>query len=257
MRILHLEDDDTRPPLTGEGRLRRAAPFAAALLIAFASSPLTEINYGRPFWAAVALTVVLAAAVAFVPWAELPQNAQLMPALLFFVVVALLRHSHGGAASGFAPLLLLPVVWLALYGTARQVILGGVGIALAAYLPVAIFGGPLYPAGEWRRATFLVLIAAAMGLAINSLVTALHATRELRAQLEARELLQREAGKIYDDVTQRLTAAKMALELEGQQSIAYSNLAHALESAKKITTDLLGDQLQPKAEARTDESDTR
>ena len=34
----------------------------------------------------------------------------------------LLRHAEGGSQSGFGPLTLLPVVWLALYGRRRQLI---------------------------------------------------------------------------------------------------------------------------------------
>ena len=35
------------------------------------------------------------------------------------VVAALLRHASEGSASGFLPLVLLPIVWLAVFGSRR------------------------------------------------------------------------------------------------------------------------------------------
>src|SRR5436305_4730385 len=57
-------------------------------------------------------------------WGRLPGWTEALPALLFFVVVVLLRHGAGGTASGFSPLVLLPIVWLALYGTRPQLLAG-------------------------------------------------------------------------------------------------------------------------------------
>ena len=66
--------------------------------------------------AAATVTAILTLATLLVPWVRLPSWCQAIVPLSFFAVIALLRQAGGGATSGYSSLVMLPILWLALYG---------------------------------------------------------------------------------------------------------------------------------------------
>ena len=132
---------------------RRFLPFAAVGLIAVLATLIPPQPEDWTYvWIAAVLTIVIAAAGILVPWSRLPRWTYIVPPLAYFVVVALLRQANDGSVSGYAPLALLPVVWIALNLGRREV---GVGIAVGAsvfVLPLLVGDPASYPTGEWRRA---------------------------------------------------------------------------------------------------------
>ena len=82
------------------------------------------------------------------PWSRLPRSVQVVLPVACFVVVALLTKAGGGASSGYAPLVIVPVFWLALYGTGRELAVALVGVALTFAVPVALVGRPSTPRGN-------------------------------------------------------------------------------------------------------------
>ena len=102
-------------------------------------------------------------------WSAAPRIATLGIPLGYIALAALLREAAGGAASGFGGLFLLPVLWLALTAGGRElaVILLAMGTAQA--LPLALVGGPAYPASGWRGAVVLTTVAAVTGLMVQRL----------------------------------------------------------------------------------------
>src|SRR4051794_2815653 len=131
--------------------------------------------------AAIQIVVVLGG----LPWNRLPAWAQAVPVLAYFVVVGLLRDASEGHSSIFDPLVALPVIWFAIYGTGRQLAVSVAAMGLTLTLPVAI-GGPHTDTGDqFLRAVFAVALAAAAGTAIQLIVQALRrATRESRSILQ-------------------------------------------------------------------------
>ena len=96
---------------------RVIVPFAGAaivgLLVVLLPGPETDwVLFGT----AAALTVAIA--VVGLVAARLRRARVLIVALplAYFFVVAMLRHSGTTGASGFVPLVMLPIVWLALFG---------------------------------------------------------------------------------------------------------------------------------------------
>jgi PAS domain S-box-containing protein len=179
-------------PLSSPGRGGRLVLFGAAAVFSLAiaalppTPPRTDMG-----WAALLLGVI-GLAVWQVPWKRIPAGWQAAPAFAFFGVVGLLRDAGGGLGSGLAPLVLLPVVWLALYHR-RRVMVAGLLVAGSVLLgPVLVVGAPAYPSSEWRRAVVMVAIAAAMGLTTHWLVERLRqhigdlAAAEGEARAEAR-----------------------------------------------------------------------
>jgi len=121
---------------------------------------------------ATALAALIVAVVVAAPWARLPRVVQAGPPLACLGVVALLIESGGGASSGFAPLVIVPVFWLALYGTRREVILAVAGAMVTFAVPLVLVGDARYPAGEWRRTVLWVVATGLVGTTVWRLVSA-------------------------------------------------------------------------------------
>lgn len=139
-------------------------------LLAFACVAFATVGLGdaQIDWRKVALAGVLAGAAialaALVPWARLPQHAFLVLPFACDAEVALLRDSHGGSRSGFAPLLVLPVLWVAFVADRKAVAALVAGVAATLFVPIAAVGAPDYPGSGWRGAVLLTLVAAVVGV---------------------------------------------------------------------------------------------
>ncbi|MDQ4058833.1 MAG: sensor domain-containing diguanylate cyclase [Actinomycetota bacterium] len=163
--------DNTTNETNRTRTVRRVAPFAGVALAALLTLPLPSVEeHPETTMAAIALTLVMALCGLLLPWSLLPAPARMVLPLLFYVDVALLRHAEGGSQSGFGPLTLLPVVWLALYGSRRQLTaaLGVMGATLIG--PILLVGGDAYPVSEWRKATLYLMIGPMIGFVIQHLV---------------------------------------------------------------------------------------
>ena len=119
---------------------------------------------------AAVLTTGVVADATLIPWVRLPAWCQASIPLSFFAVVALLRQSGGGAISGYSPLVMLPILWIAMYGNRTQLRLGIVATAATFLIPQILVGAPLYPDSGWRGAIIWVTIALLAGTATQKLV---------------------------------------------------------------------------------------
>jgi diguanylate cyclase (GGDEF)-like protein len=142
---------------------RRSAPFAGALLAAFAVAPIgSTINpvvYGAA--AAVgALSVTLMDR----------RDGTVAPSFLFLLAAALLRHAVGGASAGVAVVTLVPVTATALHGTHRQLAPVLAGVAAWFVIPVALIAGEQYPASGLRSGALFVVVGAMIGYTVERLV---------------------------------------------------------------------------------------
>ncbi|HEY3729020.1 MAG TPA: GGDEF domain-containing protein [Solirubrobacteraceae bacterium] len=90
-----------------------------------------------------------------------------MPAFAYLGVVVLLRAA--GGPSGVAPMMLLPVFWLGLYGSPRQLgfLLGAMTLVLI--VPLIVVGGPRYPPSAWRASILFLSVSAIVGATIQAL----------------------------------------------------------------------------------------
>jgi diguanylate cyclase (GGDEF)-like protein len=133
---------------------------------------------------AAALSALVVATVVFAPWHRLPRFAEVVPPLAYFVVIALLRESQGGSDSGYSALALLPVFWLALYGTRTQLAIGIAGLAAMFTAPLVMLGSPEYPTSEWQRALLWICVAPIVGYTVQALVVELRSRAEDAAHSE-------------------------------------------------------------------------
>ncbi len=96
--------------------------------------------------------------------------SQLALALAYLLIVALMRHAAIGGSSGLYPLVILPVVWLALYGTRTQLLVVIGAAVLVLLVPWALIGGDRYPANTPRGALLVLAVAAVAGVTIQRLL---------------------------------------------------------------------------------------
>ncbi len=190
-------------------RIVRFAPLITWALITLAGfvigPPPTE-----PLWFVVGASVWLSVALVAVyrPWSQLPSGARVLFAALYMAAIAAYRHSLGGSDSGFSPLVLIPILWLGLYGTRRQLTAGFVVMLILLLAPIILVGGDLYPTSEWRRAAILACVAGFAGFAIQNLVVVVRDERE-RATARSEEL-----------------AEQMALDVARQRQVDEAARAH-------------------------------
>jgi signal transduction histidine kinase len=190
-----------RHPLRREGLLRRSAPFLAIALLAFAAVPISSQPLNSPaLIAAVALFGCIAAAVVWVPWERLPRYAEAAPPIAYFLVVALLIQTAGGGPSGYVPLALLPIFWLALYGDRSELAIAMVAAFSMFVAPLIFLHHRAYSQSDLRAALLYMAISLVVGFTAQGLVRKM---REAAAETKRRgeELLeaQREADRLKDE----------------------------------------------------------
>jgi diguanylate cyclase (GGDEF)-like protein len=190
------------------------------MLLAIAVLPLPPAGDGPLEIAlASALTGLIFLTVWFAPWTILPRFAEVVPPLAYFVVVALLRDSEGGALSGYAALAMLPVFWFALYGTRDQLAIGIAGLAAVFLAPLALLGAPDYPSTEWRTAILWICVAPIVGFTVQALVAELRCraedTRLALANIESITVAMREIGASTDPEAVRRAVCSSARAIAG------------------------------------------
>jgi diguanylate cyclase (GGDEF)-like protein/PAS domain S-box-containing protein len=157
------------------------------MVLALAVIPLGHDQNGSALLLAAAcgLTLAIVAMALLVRWHQEPPYLQALPPLASLVVVALRRAGGGGAVSGYDELVMLPVLWLALHGTTRQLALCLVGVAAVFMVPVLVIGGQSYPESEWRHLLFFLVISSLVGFPVQWLI------QEVRARAaETRSILE-------------------------------------------------------------------
>jgi diguanylate cyclase (GGDEF)-like protein len=173
-------------PLVGEGRLHRIMPFAATASIgAIVVVPAT--SWTRPGFAIAGFALVAATIVGSVvaPWHRMARVAQLASPLLFLVATLLLVWASGrGAGSPFVSLVVLPLMWLAIYENRTAVLV--TAVLAGAVLWLTAPDGTAEPSGGGTVSIIvLVVVGAGMAVTLNGLVA--HA-RELALALRENQL---------------------------------------------------------------------
>ncbi|MGI5236686.1 ATP-binding protein [Dactylosporangium sp. CA-139066] len=182
-------DADLRT-LSAPGRWRRITPFLAVTLISFAVAWLPPRVEPAALTGAATLLAALLLLVVLVPWPRLPLAYEAVPPLGFFGVVLLLNVAAEGGPAGYAPLALLPVLWLGLYHGRLATAIGVAMMAVVFVVPSALDAE--LRRFEWRRGLLVVAIGVLLATAAQS------ATR--RARVSARQLCRatREARRERD-----------------------------------------------------------
>jgi diguanylate cyclase (GGDEF)-like protein/PAS domain S-box-containing protein len=119
--------------------------------------PLGPVHNTGLLIASIALIPVIVGISVWVPWKRINRHWQLVPIAISFVAVALARDATGGADSLVASLLLLPVIWVAFYGTQNEVLFVLAMLAVTLTVPAILQGPPRYPDDQAVEAALLWL----------------------------------------------------------------------------------------------------
>jgi diguanylate cyclase (GGDEF)-like protein/PAS domain S-box-containing protein len=151
-------------PFEGGNLALRLAPFVGLTLVTLIIVPFAFGGMNTELLISWVTLGAIVGSAFLVPWSRLPASWQGAPPLLFYLIAALIRDSSGGGESVFTALILLPVVWFALYGTINQVLWSVAGCFAAIGLPVLLEGPPAYPARELGRAALDSVMTGALGV---------------------------------------------------------------------------------------------
>jgi len=167
-------------PFQRETLFRNVGPLVGAAfsgILALAISQATPENAAMLLQAAT-LTALTLSALVLLPWHKTPRAAMAGPAFAYLAVATLIRHATGGVDSIYAQMVLVPILWLATFGSLLEVGAGVASLGLAVVGPLLLMPGT---GGQWPRTIVLVFIAAAVGVGVQKLFAYL---RQHAAQLD-------------------------------------------------------------------------
>jgi diguanylate cyclase (GGDEF)-like protein/PAS domain S-box-containing protein len=174
---------DPRDPAMVRPTWRTTLPFGICALLGLLSTLAPPYQHSIPQLAAAALLFAgllriyeVALGRSTATWLD-PVAAWLM-----FPFIMLLRDGLGGGSSAVGALVAIPVFWLALYGSRRDLLVGIVLTAATFVVPILLEGSPAYPTGEWRKAVLWTGIAFFLGPVVQEVVRRLE--RETRRERE-------------------------------------------------------------------------
>lgn len=201
-------------PFARPGLGRRIGPFAVAALLAEASLALSYGSLRVPPTIISLVLLALTAALVALPYDRLPAIATLAPPLVYMGSLLALNFAVRGTNAGFGPVLLIPLVWSALYH--RRIDTTIVVLAIVPYEAVTSLWPTRYgdPAIARRTASWL-LLGAIMAYSIHYLRSRFdHAIRDelhLRRQTDGLVTLAKELTALHEP-SAVIEAATRAIE---------------------------------------------
>lgn len=158
------------PGLRREILLSRTAPFIVVAALPMLILCFTGGVDERELLIALGLLVSLIAAVFLVPWRSLPRWSTAIVPLSYLLVVALMRASESGATMTSGALVVIPVLWFALYGGRRELIFSIVGAIAVFVIPALLAGAASDVLSELNKAVTFGLVVTLVGFAAHRLV---------------------------------------------------------------------------------------
>jgi diguanylate cyclase (GGDEF)-like protein len=175
-------------PLEGDGAGLRLLPWVGAGVFAFVLLPLLPGATDLGNVLAGALIPISVAWALLTRWERYPAWMQALPALLPFVMLALVRGTNESPIAAYSPVVLLPVFWFALYGTRPELLVSVIFVGITYAVPSPALSGDGYPATEAIAAVLWMVVAGIAGFTLSELVRQrelLAARLELTARTDA------------------------------------------------------------------------
>ncbi|MGH2658529.1 MAG: GGDEF domain-containing protein [Actinomycetota bacterium] len=166
-------------PLSREALFRQVGCLVGAVLLGFLSMAARQVGPDRSgdILQASALAALTIGAINLVPWDRLPAVLHRVLPFVYLLVAFMTREATGGADSTYVQLAMLPVLWVAVYGTALELGLAMAGMALVLAIPMF---SPA-TADDWVRVTAITSIGGSIGFVLNRFFTQLRSqTNRLR-----------------------------------------------------------------------------
>ncbi len=209
-------------PLSRDVLFRQVGSLVGAVLLGFLAMAIRQVPDDRAgeLVRASILTAATVGATVLVPWQRLPAVVHRLLPLVYLLVVYLTRNATGGVSSSYAQLALLPLLWVAVYGSLLE--LGGTLVATAVVLslPLARVGATQ---AEWLRMLSMLGAGAALGYIVCRFFGQIrHQTGKLRVLAGTDPLTGTANRRAWDD---QLAVAVEQAEFDGRpMSVALIDL---------------------------------
>ena len=209
-------------PFQGPGLRARVAPFAIVAVLAEASLALPSGHESGGAALASVLLLLAAAAGFLLPWSRLPHWMQVLVPLTYTGSVLALDLA-AGSTSGVGIVILIPLVWTALFHRRWEsvcVVAAIVAVEIISLTPVAAPDAVIA-----RRAVFWASLGALISVAAHGLRERIRRSQQRSEQLQSRlrELTvladrDRIAAELRDNVVQRIFTAGLRLQSAASQT---------------------------------------
>jgi len=171
-------------PFRGPGLWARAAPFAVVAVLAEASLALPSGHEPGAAVLASALLLLLAAAGFLLPWPRLPGWMPVLVPLTYTASVLALDLA-AGSSSGVGIVILIPLVWTALFHRRWESVCV-VAAIVATEVIVSLTPVAVPAAVTVRRAIFWTALGAMISIATHGLRDRIRRSRKRSEQLQSR-----------------------------------------------------------------------
>ena len=200
-------------PFRREGLLRRIVPFAVVAVLAEASIGLPPGPASSNYTVISVVLLVATAVGCLLPWERLPSAANVIVPLIYIGSVLTLNLAASGSTSGVGIVILMPLVWAALfhrpYQSAMVVVAVLVYQLITSLIPVEIAGAVMA-----RRLVFWFALAALVSFATHQLRAQIRTMLDQRQVLiNQRELALEELTSSYERLRSRDRESQLLIEL--------------------------------------------
>ncbi len=156
-------------------RFRRLLPFAAIALAPLVLAA-TSLDHTWALVVASGLSLTVGFVIVLTPWERLHWGYGVVPVVLYCSAVGFARHAESGSSSSLTLLLLLPVLWQALYSERVEVYIALAVSAAAQVVPIVLLGRPEYPPAQWKGVAVWLIVAPVAAAVVHRLVDRLRAS---------------------------------------------------------------------------------
>lgn len=148
-------------PFSRDGLFRTVGPLIGAAFFALLGVALSSATQDQApaLIKGATLAALALSAMQLLPWHKLPPAVQVGPALAYLMVAAVIRQATGGPDSMYAQLVLVPLLWLAVFGSVLELAVGVASLATVLAIPMM-----LTPGGQAQLPGGLTLLVLAGGI---------------------------------------------------------------------------------------------
>jgi diguanylate cyclase (GGDEF)-like protein len=226
-------------PFRRDGLLKRIGPFAIVAFLAEASIALPPGPASSNYTVMSAILLFATVVTCLLPWDRLPAAWDVIVPLLYIASVLTLNLAAGGSTSGVGIVVLMPLVWTALYHRPYQsaIIVAAILVyeLITSLIPVEITGAVMA-----RRLVFWFAILTLLSIATHQLRSQIRTMLDQRQDLiEQRERALVDLTASFERLSRRDRESQLLVELS---EIAQSSLtARQAGEATRDTLALLFD----------------
>jgi diguanylate cyclase (GGDEF)-like protein len=200
-------------PLSRDVLFRQVGALVGAVLLGFLAMAIRQVPDARAgtLVRVSILTAVTVAATVLVPWQRVPSVVHRILPIVYLIVVYFTRSATGGVSSSYGQLALLPLLWVAVYGSILE--LGGTLVATA-----VVLGFPLARSGAdeaaWLRMLSMLAAGGTLGYIVCRFFSQIrHQTGKLRVLAGTDPLTGTANRRAWDD---ELASAVEMAEFDGR-----------------------------------------